>query len=365
MTPRTCARAWQAEAIEDGRLDGAERLSFEKHARSCTSCAAELASLHELRAVMELVPAPSSTPLEHRRARAALLRVANSRVLNRRGTSWLPRWGWMAAAMACAAMAILVVILVGRRYASPSIAEVARVPPTFEVDDSDGAEWTSEAAGAEIHVHLAAGQASFHVEHTRPGQRFLLQMPDGQIEVHGTRFRVAVRRGTTTLVEVSEGIVTVRVRGEPERRLHAGETWKATTGPEAIADDDGVAARASEDAGSAPDTLEPTASSPRSAGRSASDARRTQHDVFAAAVSAFRSGNYAKAEQLLDSFLEANPHDARLEDAWFMKSVARARSGDSEGAAQLARAYLERFPKGLRRREAERIAAGYPTSERP
>jgi hypothetical protein len=58
----------------------------------------------------------------------------------------------------------------------------------------------------------------------------------------------------------------------------------------------------------------------------------------------------------LDRFLEQSPGDARMEDAWFMKTVARSRTGDTDGAAQLARAYLIQFPNGLRRLEAEKIA---------
>ncbi|HMI83792.1 MAG TPA: tetratricopeptide repeat protein [Polyangiaceae bacterium] len=351
MTRPTCDRVWQAEAIEDGRLDGPERMSFAKHARSCPVCAKEVAALGSVRETMQMVAALSSTPLEHRRARAELLRRADIRVLSRGSERLAGRWLWLAAAIACGAMAVVVVALISRQHQALSAADIFQGPPSFEVEGAEDAEWSSEIVGSVLRAHLDAGMASFHVERTQSGQRFLLHMPDGEIEVHGTRFRVEVRRGTTKRVEVSEGVVTLRLRDEPEHWLHAGEAWDV---------DEAIAARRDNvDAG--------TAAPVPSAAKSPTDARSTgaPEDAFAAAVTALRQGNYRKAEQMLDRFLAASPHDARLEDAWFMKAVARARSGDTEGAAELGRAYLERFPNGLRRREAQRIAAGHPTSGHP
>jgi TolA-binding protein len=361
MTPSHCERVWQAEAIEDGRLDGPERLSFEKHARTCSICAKELAALGDLRETMRRVPALTSTPLEHRRLRAELLRRANTRAVHRSGP-FGQRWGWLAVVAACGTAALIVIVWAGRWSLSPRSAEVSPGPPVFEVEDAAGAEWTSAVVASEVRAHLTAGAASFHVEHTRPGQRFLLQMPDAQIEVHGTRFRVEVRRGTTRRVQVSEGIVTLRRRQEPERRLRAGETWDALTNAEDIV---GSLLDPSTDEDASADTLgtnDAGALVARTETRSEARPSGARSDPFNAAVAAFRRGNYRKAEQLLDRFLEATPHDARVEDAWFMKTVARARTGDTQGAAQVARGYLERFPQGLRRIEAERIATGHPIS---
>lgn len=77
MKRPACTRAWQAEALEDGRLSGAERASFERHAASCAECARELRALVRLRQGAEWLPASSPTPLEHRRQRQALLRRAS------------------------------------------------------------------------------------------------------------------------------------------------------------------------------------------------------------------------------------------------------------------------------------------------
>ena len=51
-----CAQAWQAEAVEDGRLSGAERESFERHAATCADCRRERLVLAELRAAGERLP---------------------------------------------------------------------------------------------------------------------------------------------------------------------------------------------------------------------------------------------------------------------------------------------------------------------
>lgn len=355
----TCSRLWQARTLEDEPLDGPERLSFEKHARTCSICAREIEALAALRETMLRIPPLSSTPLEHRRLRAALLQRANARAVSHSGMAAWRRLGWIAAPVSLGALAMIVLMLLGRSRSAPSSHEAAPGPPSFDVDSVEGTEWTSEVTGSAIHARLAAGAASFHVEHTRSGQRFLLQMPDAQIEVHGTRFRVEVRRGTTNHVDVSEGVVTLRLQGKPERWLRAGETWdaaphEATTDPRPIAPPDAIDEAKGAPAGSA-DAREPPG---RSGTTSAPDARSMapQRDAFAAAVATFRRGNYRRAEQMLDRFLSESPRDARVEDAWFMKAVARSRAGDTEGAARLAQAYLDRFPNGLRRREAERIS---------
>jgi hypothetical protein len=359
----TCERVWQAEAIEDGRLDGPERLSFEKHARSCSACAMELAALVQLRETVQRTPALSSTPLAHRRLRADLLRRANARAVQRSGVMWSRRFMWFAAAVSLGAIAAIIHPLLGRLHQASSSTNLELGPPSFEVDDIDGAEWSSETIGSAIHARLALGTASFHVQHGRPGQRFLLQMPDGQIEVHGTRFRVEVRSGVTSRVEVSEGVVTLRLRDQPERLLRAGEAWDAASAREAEAAGGPIAFdTAGESATLLLDENDASTPADRSGAGSVPSSRphAAAHDTFAAAVTAFRNGNYRKAERMLDRFLEESPRDARIEDAWFMKAVARSRSGDTEGAAELAQTYLFRFPRGLRRLEAEKLAAGSP-----
>jgi TolA-binding protein len=72
-------------------------------------------------------------------------------------------------------------------------------------------------------------------------------------------------------------------------------------------------------------------------------------------MAAFDGGDFGQAEQRLLAFEREHPADARVEDALFLRAVARARRGDAEGAAVLARAYLARYPGGFHRAEAERL----------
>ena len=70
---------------------------------------------------------------------------------------------------------------------------------------------------------------------------------------------------------------------------------------------------------------------------------------------AFSAGDYGRAEQLFRTFERDHPVDQRVEDALFLRAVARSRRGDQDGAAAIARQYLRRYPSGLRRPDAERI----------
>ena len=45
---RTCSRLFQVEALRDGRLEGAERKSFERHLAGCAVCAHEAEEMEKL-----------------------------------------------------------------------------------------------------------------------------------------------------------------------------------------------------------------------------------------------------------------------------------------------------------------------------
>jgi TolA-binding protein len=82
-------------------------------------------------------------------------------------------------------------------------------------------------------------------------------------------------------------------------------------------------------------------------------------------MTAFSSGNDAKAEQLFASFGRDFPRDGRAEDAMFLRAKLRARQGDNAGAAALARQYLQAYPRGFRRPEAERLAGTKSEEKNP
>lgn len=368
MSPQKCARVWEAEAIEDGRLVDADRASYERHAAGCAECRRELAALAEVRASMMAAPEPVRTPLQRRAERAAILSRANGDYVRAGG----PR-AFARLAFALAIPVLVVLGLVGRSVLAKRHGEVplghaaawAAPAPQFEVVDARGASWTSAVEGHVAHVSLRAGVAAFHVEHVAPGKRFLLALPDGELEVHGTRFVVDVQAGATRSVEVTEGVVALRLGGAPQRFLRAGERWSAdgTASATSATSVTSAAPAGSSSALAAPprnDTTAPAGTARAVGAATASASARpavSPSDRYAEAIGAYRVGAYAKADALFAAFLRDFPGDPSCEDAAFLRAVCHQRIGDSAGAASLARAYLARYPSGLRRPEAERIAA--------
>ncbi|MDP9035676.1 MAG: FecR family protein [Myxococcota bacterium] len=369
MNARRCPRSWEATAVEDDRLSGAERFSFERHAATCSVCAREVGELARLRELMQRVAPPPPTALELRRTRLALLRKAHGRG-TRADARTRRAWTLLGVAMIVVAFAAI-----GHRRPVPlarvPAPEVVAVPLAFDVVRIAGAAVTSRSEGGITRAAMGDGIAAFHVEHVGAGLRFLVGLPDGELEVRGTRFVVRVQDGHTRSVDVSEGVVVLRLRGDDERRLGAGDRWTesllaregSSSGSVGVAAPEGPVsspprrrapstAPSSPKPSGAPDAVAPALPSaePRS------DAHALANQRFAAAIAAFGAGSYAEADALLESFGTAFPGDARSEDASFLRAVAHSRMNDPKGALSLARAYLRDFPRGFRRREAESLA---------
>lgn len=379
MSP-TCSRSWQAEALEDGRLEPSDRASFERHAETCRDCAVELSELSQLRQRLLAFPDYGRTELEHRRARSALLNVAELRFR-------APRSARLAWALALAVPALIGALLFLRAWRSHP------APPGFEVADVSHADWSAKHIGATSQVTLRDGVASFHVEHVAAAARFLVQLPDGQIEVRGTRFVVDVAGGVTRSVSVSEGLVWLRL-GQRLVILKQGEAYRASEAARPVAPIEPANRDAGPDFHSRPAVPVSTASeapsmprpavesaSPRTSSTpsalppiaTASATRRseavaalpsagaparaaTAGEKFGEAMAAFVGGDYGRADALFAAFGREFPGDSRVEDAAFLRANAHARRGDAAGAAALARDYLKRYPNGLRRPDAERLA---------
>jgi hypothetical protein len=205
-------------------------MSFQRHAADCPTCAEELQALTDLREVMRQMPVLAIAPLERQRLRASVLRQANERLMQTsrtRGASWA-----FAAATVVALCFVgfgVVRHVRGLAPASSTAAGVPLSPPQFEMSAIEGAEWTNQSEGPLARVVLAKGTSAVEVHRLSPGQRFLMVLPDGELEVHGTRFVVEVTGQRTKRVEVSEGVLSLRVRGEVERVLVAGERWTQPT----------------------------------------------------------------------------------------------------------------------------------------
>jgi TolA-binding protein len=398
VSNHSCQRRWQAEALEDGRLDATHRASFERHLASCLDCSEELAELRQLKSVVAQAPVMTQSELEWRRSRTSLLGEANRLLFERRPLARRMRSFWPVAVPL--ALALAVVIGFWHHSHSPS--------PSFEVVNIAHAQWTLTREGAISRVKLGDGTASFHVEHVASGARFLVALPDGEIEVRGTRFVVAVSGARTRSVAVSEGVVALQL-GAEKRLLASGEHWQrdevptsdasarvptplvpapvvAAAEPERTKPANAATAEAPElvralgaatVAGSMARPGEPkpaavvtrsvsssTSTEAAAGGRPSTETAQVGAGSagarFAEAVAAFHAGDYGRADALMSAFMREFPRDARAEDAAFLRADARARRGDWTGAAAAAREYLARYPSGLRRPEAERLTAQAP-----
>lgn len=378
MIGHRCTRIWQAEAREDGRLEPSDLASFERHAATCTDCSHEIEALRKLIRQMSSLPEPSTTELERRRTRSELLRKANEQLTTPKSA---PKQRRSFATASVFAMAIVCSAIFFLRNRDES-------PPTFDVKEFGPTNWSVVTNESTSRVSLQSGMAAFQVDHVQNGARFVVQMPDGTIEVRGTYFVVDVQEGQTRKVEVLEGAILLRLP-KFEGLLRAGERWPGPTTntapnevfavPSAIPsammnvpNEDSAQTEREKTPQTTPSatsttTAKPNASvisSPASLEKPASSAadgpatppENAAGPRFAAAMNAFSAGDYGRADGLFAEFIRDFPRDGRAEDAMFLRARARARRGDNAGAATIAREYLRAFPRGLRRPEAERIA---------
>jgi TolA-binding protein len=367
MKTPACSRTWEAEAVGDGRLDPTARSSFERHAATCDACSEQLRMLARVSKAMRELPQYRSQAIDRRRQRIALIQRANEQLM--RGSSRRLGISVFAAVGVCA----LVLALVGTRWETRRGWTVAPVhTPSFEVVEVGNATWTTSAVRRTVRVALSVGTAAIHVEHLTYDQRFFVELPDGELEVRGTRFQLNVADHRTTRVEVSEGVVVLRLVGRPEIVLTAGQQW---TMPTPVAATSGVARSVEPPPANPPPAMPPRSSGPIArapvhhpledtppSSSPTADAPVSSEvvpvvDGYEACIRAFESGNYAGADRLLAAFQREHPSDARGEDAAFLRAVSHARMGDAVGAAQLASEYLQRYPRGLRTWEARRLAA--------
>jgi TolA-binding protein len=178
--------------------------------------------------------------------------------------------------------------------------------------------------------------------HVRPqdaGERFLVMMRDGELEVRGTTFDVTVQGGETTRVRVQSGVVELRLRGRPVVRLVDGDAWTPS---------------------SAVSLLPPRA--PASAGtvRAPPPAPADVDDgvsSYAAAMQRLRGAHYEKAAAAFHAFVAAWPRSSQAEDASFLEAVALARAGRPDAAGLAAERHLATFPASFHRKEAAILEA--------
>jgi hypothetical protein len=329
-----CPRLWEVEALEDDRLCGADRAAFERHLGVCDACRRERAAFDDLRRTMAALPERPASTIEHHRLRSVILREANRQVFS--ASNGRRRWVLAFAAVVTVAAGAAVVVGVGvalRPKPAAERIEVEPQAPKFDVAAGERAVWHAKTDGSATTVDVVDGTLSFHVPHLERSQRFVVTLPDGELEVRGTRFTVDVVSSETASVRVTEGTVALRTGSDREILLGAGERWTRPAPPAAAAST--ASAHASK----------PYVPAPVSAAG----------QRFDDAMASYRAEDFRRADLEFERFLREYPADSRCEDAAFLRAVLHLRMGDRDGAASLARDYLATYPDGFRRTEARHI----------
>jgi hypothetical protein len=210
------------------------------------------------------------------------------------------------------------------------------------VAPSLSARWSQTRELGIERVKLDDGAMRVHVRHQASGERFLVILPDGEIEVRGTTFDVSVERGATTRVYVDEGVVELRIRDRAIVRLAANEAWSAPLPPRLVSPKPSPPLRA---AVAAPSPAVPP----------------TTHEVdhggdYASAIELLRKGRYDEAASTFHALAQADPATL-ADDSSFLEAIALARAGRTDAAALVAERHLASFPDSFHRKEASILVA--------
>jgi ferric-dicitrate binding protein FerR (iron transport regulator) len=221
---------------------------------------------------------------------------------------------------------------------------------------------------------LLRGQLSAQVAKLAKAQRFIVETPDAEIEVRGTKFRLSVLErgeacagGSRTRLLVVEGLVEVRVAAG-KLQVGAGRSWPSDCEmaaaeapvagpPQALAVE--RPAPPSE-AVAQPMKTEPAhvASSTAAPERLAADAASAlarQNDAFAASVALRRQGDVEGALRAYRDFSARFPNSPLAENAMVERMRLLAIHQPSSARAEAQR-YLARYPRGFALDEARRLS---------
>jgi TolA-binding protein len=361
----TCDRLWQVDAVEAGRLSPSDG-SFKRHQRVCEECRSRAAASDKLRSMLRALPDPTPGELGLRRLRERILREA--------ATPGEPWWTVRRATIVATALVALVALVIGGRFVlhardgGPELRWAGSVVPV------EGARWLQARAANVERVSLLDGEIRVFVRKQAADERFLVVVPDGEIEVRGTTFDVVVRAGATRHVHVVEGVVVLRIRDGQQPTLTAGQTWdlpsEARTepvlppaGPTGAAAAEATAVRAPELARSRVTVATPantrvtwgTPPDPRATG--ATPAADDWMPDYELAMGLYRSGRFERAAEAFDRFASGHPGASTVDDALFLQAAALARAGRGDAAALVAVHQIERFPESFHRKDAAILVA--------
>ena len=348
MTPSRCPRSFEVEALRDGRLTGLALAAFGRHLAICASCTREARALDELgeklRASWEV---GSTNELRVLRERTRLLAAFDGALLApaRRPRAWHLVWPVVAAGLA-----LLVVASWpkhGKEEPRPIKADIRAEPE---------AVWTERREGDVTKVALSRGTLRIHVDHTTGRGRFLVALPDGEIEDRGTTFTVSAEAGHTTRVAVEEGSVLLRLADRAPMTFGPGREWIRESPVRAL--EPPVRAVETPAPPPAPPATPPRRRAPARGHGATSPAvgpaaLEDAAQAFRAAMALLERRQNREAAVAFAHVVEAHGDDPRAEDAAYLLVIALQRSGAESEARGAAETYLRRFPSGFRRAEIE------------
>jgi TolA-binding protein len=365
MKRATCDHEWQVDALRDGRLGPKEAASFQRHRGGCDVCSERLTRAEGMRELGRAIGGGEPSELELRRLRGRVLRDAAALDGAREpGGGSRVRWAAMITGVAIAgSVAAGVVVTRDRAHAPVASPVVASLPSPAaspsgraaaaeklagDVIASTGTRWAQSRDGSVERVRLDDGTLAAHVRPLGLEESFLVELPDGEIEVRGTTFEVTVQRGATTRVHVDEGTVELRLHGRPAASLGPGQTWQAP------AQAQGVSASRAAPPSSSPPASPAAASSSSSSPVPPADEGSSE---YADALAKLNQGQLDAAAAAFRAFVLAHPRAPQAEDASFLEAVALARAGRSDAAAVVAERHLASFPQSFHRKEAAILVA--------
>jgi TolA-binding protein len=351
-----CTRLWEIDPYRDGRLGEKDARSFERHLRACSACSGQLERDERLRELARALPDADPGELPLRRLRARVMRdAATGDVRPGRPRGWrlaataavvlVGLGGWAAVASrhvptVTSVTSVTVATASGAGAPSPTESPGAvLVTETLAgtVVASAGSRWSQKRGGGVEEIAFEDGSLHMHVRPLAAGERLVVVLPDGELEVRGTTFDVDVTQGATTRVHVDEGVVELRLRGQTLRRLQATETWVAT-------------------APTASRQLPPLAP-PAHTAASEPVAAADGIGGYSAAMELLRGGRNDEAAAAFHAFALSQPRAPQAEDASFLEAVALARAGRIDAAGLAAEHHLASYPGSFHRKEAAILVA--------
>lgn len=344
MTREACSRKWQVEAARDGRLQGKDLESAERHRAVCAECAREARNLELLGHRMTALPTLPRDEVSVRRSRERLMAAQNQTVLESPSVN-----ARRAAVVAmCGAAAVAIGYASWREFVRSST--VAQRSPVVEVHAEPGARWKEESLPELDKVVFDDGAATFLVR-PHPSTRVSIQLPDGVLEDMGTVFQVRVHDGHTSWLSVSNGRVMVRLGGRIPFSLTTGQTWQPEADlpspREAISNDPITSVSSPAPTESAKDGGMTSVRTPQ---------RPTRATVRPGTTSESSAARGRNEESLRHASNPGAGESTREEDDAYLRIIELLAQGRAREAQMESKAYLLRFPNGFRRFEVLNIA---------